>query len=61
MPDQRPADAAGWFAFGKRLQQAGKPFADAGLTFGWHNHDFEFKALADGSTRRSRFLPAGRT
>ncbi len=23
MPDQRPADAAGWFAFGKRLQGSG--------------------------------------
>lgn len=48
MPDQRPADAAGWFAFGKRLQEAGKPFVDAGLTFGWHNHDFEFRATDSG-------------
>ncbi|MFN6986860.1 MAG: sugar phosphate isomerase/epimerase family protein, partial [Rhizobium oryzihabitans] len=59
MPDQRPADAAGWFAFGKRLQEAGKPFVDAGLTFGWHNHDFEFKALGDGSTPQEQILAGG--
>ncbi|ACP25542.1 hypothetical protein NGR_c17780 [Sinorhizobium fredii NGR234] len=49
MPDQRPTDATGWRAFGARLQAAGKPFRDAGLDFGWHNHDFEFFPLADGS------------
>lgn len=40
--DQRPSDAAGWRAFGARLAEAGKPLEDAGLKFGWHNHDFEF-------------------
>ncbi|MFK0385610.1 sugar phosphate isomerase/epimerase family protein [Agrobacterium sp. NPDC090273] len=59
MPDQRPADAAGWFAFGKRLQEVGKPFVDSGLTFGWHNHDFEFKTLADGSTPQEQILAGG--
>ncbi|MDA8584749.1 sugar phosphate isomerase/epimerase [Rhodobacteraceae bacterium] len=47
-PD-RPTDAAGWRAFGARLEAAGAPLVAAGLTFGWHNHDFEFTALADGS------------
>lgn len=41
-PDERQKDAAGWEAFGKRLQAAGKPFRDAGIPFGWHNHAFEF-------------------
>jgi sugar phosphate isomerase/epimerase len=49
MPDQRPADAGGWAAFGRRLQQASKPFRDAGLGFGWHNHAFEFERTADGA------------
>lgn len=48
-PDQRPGDAEGWAAFGKRLNKAGEPILDAGLGFGWHNHDFEFRKLADGS------------
>lgn len=48
MPDDRPKDSAGWRAFGARLQAAGKPFRAAGLDFGWHNHDFEMVACADG-------------
>jgi sugar phosphate isomerase/epimerase len=39
--DQRPGSAAGWTAFGKMLADIGKPFRAAGLTFGYHNHDFE--------------------
>jgi sugar phosphate isomerase/epimerase len=49
MPDQRPDTGAGWLDFGKRLAAAGRPFRDAGLGFGWHNHDFEFRPLPDGS------------
>lgn len=41
-PDQRPTSAEGWTAFGEKLQTIGKPYQDAGLTFGYHNHDFEF-------------------
>lgn len=44
-PEDRPLDAAGWRAFGARLAAAGKPLQDAGIVFGWHNHDFEFVAL----------------
>ncbi|MGR3660582.1 MAG: sugar phosphate isomerase/epimerase family protein [Paracoccaceae bacterium] len=40
--EERVKDAAGWAAFGKELGEAGKPFWDAGLKFGWHNHAFEF-------------------
>ena len=47
-PDDRPTDAAGWRAIGARLVEAGKPLRDAGLTFGWHNHAFEFEALPTG-------------
>ena len=57
--DQRPTDAAGWFAFGQRLQEVGKPYRDAGLVFGWHNHDFEFKTLADGSTPQEQIFAGG--
>lgn len=57
--DQRPEDAAGWHAFGERLEAAGKPFRDAGLDFGWHNHDFEFVALADGSIPQDHIFAGG--
>lgn len=45
--EQRPTDAKGWAAFAARLAEAGKPLLDAGLRFGWHNHDFEL-AQVDG-------------
>lgn len=41
-PEQRPTSADGWRAFGEKLQKIGKPYQDAGLGFGYHNHDFEF-------------------
>jgi sugar phosphate isomerase/epimerase len=59
LPDQRPSDAAGWHAFGARLQKAGEPFKAAGLDFGWHNHDFEFVALADGSLPMEQIFAGG--
>ncbi len=57
--DLRPTDAAGWRAFGERLQKAGEPVRAAGLTFGWHNHDFEFKALPDGTMPMAAILEGG--
>lgn len=41
----RPSDAAGWTAFGEALGVMGKPLIEAGIAFGWHNHDFEFQAV----------------
>ncbi|QRM55755.1 sugar phosphate isomerase/epimerase [Sinorhizobium sp. BG8] len=49
LPEHRPSNAAGWKGFGERLQAASSPYRKAGLTFGWHNHDFEFFALPDGT------------
>ncbi len=55
----RPKDAAGWRAFGARLQKAGAPIRAAGLGFGWHNHDFEFGGLADGAVPMRAILKGG--
>lgn len=59
MPDQRPSDGAGWRAFGQRLDRAFAPIRAAGLGGGWHNHDFEFKACADGSIPQAAILEGG--
>ena len=59
IPDMRPSDGAGWRAFGARLEKAGAPLRAAGLGFGWHNHDFEFKACADGSIPEAALLEGG--
>lgn len=58
-PELRPSDAAGWREFGARLEKAGAPYRDAGLKFGWHNHDFEFVAQADGSIPMEEILAGG--
>lgn len=49
MPDRRPGDAAGWKTFAEKLGAVGAKAKAAGYGFAWHNHDFEFKALADGT------------
>ena len=48
-PQERPTDRAGWQRFGARLGAAGARLGAAGLRFAYHNHDFEFVPLADGS------------
>lgn len=58
-PDQRPDSGKGYEAFGRRLQEAGKPYRDAGLGFGWHNHAFEFEALADGAIPQAAIFEGG--
>lgn len=45
----RPTTAEGYIALAKRLNAAGLRYAEHGISFGWHNHDFEFFALPDGS------------
>jgi len=49
MPDQRPTSGKGWKDFGKRLAGISEVYRDEGYAFGWHNHDFEFQPLKDGS------------
>ena len=56
LPDARPKDAKGWQAFGKRLAKVGNRAADAGYGFAWHNHNFEFELLADGSAPMRHIL-----
>jgi sugar phosphate isomerase/epimerase len=47
-PAERNKDAAGWRALGRELAAIGRALVGEGLRFGWHNHDFEFRALPDG-------------
>jgi len=45
----RPSTAQGYIDLALRLNAAAKLYAEHGISFGWHNHDFEFVALPDGS------------
>ena len=56
--DLRPSDAAGWRRFGERLAKVGEAAKRAGYDFAWHNHDFEFMKLDDGSTPQEHILSA---
>ncbi|MCX7889727.1 MAG: sugar phosphate isomerase/epimerase [Rhodobacteraceae bacterium] len=47
-PEDRPATAAGWQAIGDRLAAITDDMAARGLTFAYHNHDFEMRPLPDG-------------
>lgn len=47
-PEQRAPDAGHWQSVAERLEAIGEKIRGAGLRFGWHNHDFEFKPCADG-------------
>ena len=47
-PD-RGTDTASWKAFGARLGKVAAKLKAEGLNFAWHNHDFEFEKLSDGS------------
>jgi sugar phosphate isomerase/epimerase len=50
--------AAGWRGFGERLAKVGARAKQDGYGFAWHNHDFEFKKLADGSVPQEHILSA---
>ncbi|MEP1352623.1 MAG: sugar phosphate isomerase/epimerase [Tateyamaria sp.] len=49
MPADRPTDADGWRSFGGRLAAVAETLNKAGLKLAYHNHDFEFAALPDGT------------
>lgn len=59
MPDARPKSGSGWKTFGKRLAAINEWTRGEGCSFGWHNHDFEFAKLKDGSLPHERIFEGG--
>jgi sugar phosphate isomerase/epimerase len=57
-PAERPTDADGWRAFGKRLAAIGAKARDTGFDFAWHNHDFEFVPVEGGLVPQRLILDA---
>jgi sugar phosphate isomerase/epimerase len=57
--DQRPNTPAGWAEFGARLQRMADYYQAHDLGFAWHNHDFEFHPLSDGSLPIAHILGGG--
>lgn len=49
MPEARPTDKQGWVSLATQLAGINEVLEQNGKTFAWHNHDFEFDVLSDGS------------
>lgn len=45
----RPANKRGWQTLATELSTIGAKVRASGKTFSWHNHDFEYETLEDGS------------
>jgi sugar phosphate isomerase/epimerase len=59
--DERPRTGKGWKNFGKRLEALSHYYRAEGFAFAWHNHDFEFAPLNDGSTPHELVFSAAPT
>lgn len=47
--DERPQSASGWRELARELESFAVRLQARGLRLAWHNHDFEFAKLPDGS------------
>jgi sugar phosphate isomerase/epimerase len=57
-PEERPKDREGWQALGLELEGLAARVQQHGKTLSWHNHEFEFEPLPDGSLPMSVLLEA---
>jgi sugar phosphate isomerase/epimerase len=46
--EQRPSDADGWRRIGEQLAEGARKAKAEGLTVAWHNHEFEYRHIAEG-------------
>jgi len=53
---ERPVSADGWSALARELGVMAKVWNENGFTFAYHNHDFEFIALGDGTVPMQTIL-----
>lgn len=58
-PEKRGQSAADWSAIGAALAKPATLAKAEGLEIAWHNHDFEFITLPDGSLPLTHLLDAG--
>ena len=58
-PEQRQATPAYWQGVGEGLRRGAQTAAPHGLKVAWHNHDFEYFPLPDGSRPIEHILTAG--
>jgi sugar phosphate isomerase/epimerase len=59
MPSERPQDVDGWKRIGELLTKGAEAAMAAGLRVAWHNHEYEYRILPDGSRPIDHLLAAG--
>jgi sugar phosphate isomerase/epimerase len=59
LPHERPSDIGGWRRIGDQLREGAERAKGRGLRIAWHNHEFEFRLLPDGSRPLDHMLAAG--
>ena len=59
VPADRPEDIDGWKRIGAALAKGAAAAKAAGLRVAWHNHEFEFRLLSDGSRPIDHMLAEG--
>lgn len=59
LPHERPSDIDGWRRIGDQLREGAERARERGLRVAWHNHEFEFRLLPDGSRPIDHMLAAG--
>lgn len=57
-PEDRASSADGWKRIGENLANAAQAIEGSGKRIAWHNHDFEFVKLDDGSLPIDHLLAA---
>lgn len=55
----RPEDIDGWKRIGAQLGEIARKARDAGLRVAWHNHEYEYRLLADASRPIDHMLKEG--
>ncbi|EAR49727.1 hypothetical protein OG2516_15939 [Oceanicola granulosus HTCC2516] len=59
VPEEERQDSAGyWAGIGETLARGAEAAGRHGLTVAWHNHDFEYRALPDGTRPIDHILGA---
>lgn len=58
-PEERGTTVAFWRGLGETLAKGAEKAKQHGLRVAWHNHDFEFVPLADGSLPIDHIIAAG--
>ena len=57
-PHERPGDIDGWRRIGEQLGRGAELAAERGLRLAWHNHEFEYRLLPDGTRPIDHMLTA---